>query len=167
MAKKRRDVPIYGRATPFIRHSHVVLDVPVLGLNLSNITTKQGKWRGLLIKKFQAKIHSICQKNMNGGNTYSITVLNDFVQQLPASRITPEKSKGHNLRKPSSDPVTQKASFTDIQLMPIPNSLVVPLTRFCRFPVGRSRWILWMTMSSQLISNTVPCLQQTKLNNGV
>ena len=36
MANKWRDVPIYGPATPFIRHSQVAFDVPVLNLNVSN-----------------------------------------------------------------------------------------------------------------------------------
>ena len=36
MAKKWRDAPIYGRATPYIRHYHVVFGVPVLMLSSSN-----------------------------------------------------------------------------------------------------------------------------------
>ena len=36
MANKWRDVPIYGRASPFIRHSDVVFDVPVLKMNNDN-----------------------------------------------------------------------------------------------------------------------------------
>ena len=37
MANKWRDAPIYGLATQFVRHFHVVLDVPILKLNLPNI----------------------------------------------------------------------------------------------------------------------------------
>ena len=37
-----------------------------------------------------------------------------------ASRYTWAKSRGHNLRKPSSEPVTQKVSFTAILLTAIP-----------------------------------------------
>ena len=35
MANKWRDLPIYERTTPFIRHFHGVFDAPVLNLNLS------------------------------------------------------------------------------------------------------------------------------------